>query len=940
MKCFVRILIALLGMMTWMTNDMRATHAMGADLTYECIGPNQYKVKLQFFRDCHGIEPEFLLSVRASSASCNSIFTVNMTRVGAPEIITPLCPGEPDECIGNGTYGVQQYFYEGTTTLPTCAGGGNDWVFSWTECCRNTAITTLILPDGQDFYVTAKLDNTLSDCNNSPTFLNVPTPFTCAGQEVFYNHGAVDPDGDELRYSLVNCQKASNTTVDYLPPYTGATPLSAISGVMIDPATGAINFTPNAIQIGVLCVKVEEFRNSVKIGEVVRDMQFTIIDCSNTLPEASGINTSCGANNIGDFEINTCANVPTCFDIIACDADAGQSVNMDWNGAIPGATFSTNDAALPIGTFCWTPSPNDIGSHSFTVQVADDACPLTGLNTYTYTILVVDNPNPEVDAGEDTQFCTGGTTTLTATSSAANVLSYEWSPATGLSSPNSATTNASPTSTTVYTVTATYADGCADTDEVTVEVVEAPTISIFPAMVAICPGGKPTFTAAAPPDAEIIWYDEAGIEVGNGATFEPSPDSDMTYTAQISDTNGCMSTAMATVTIGSIETSVCSNIYVSEDAADGVGDGSQDNPASLPDALAMAMCNNTVIKMAKGTYNIDAPITLTSYLTLEGGFDDTNDWEKCSTAGATTIHRTVNNPEGPPEAQRLVALQANGAVSFRLQDLTITTADAPSPTMQEGISTYGVHLQGCSDYDIVRCQILPGSASDGAVGEDGMNGGNGGNGEDANSDSDPQSGGLAGDGGSANNNGGDGGNGGDINQVGNAGVDGESTNGGIGGEAGELANAFFGLRLCKCVAVLDSDCGDEGADGSNGTTGNAGAAGGGPTLGNFLLPGLLGEDGGDGEDGGGGGGGGGVAGATGTVGSGGGGGGGGGGFCSVGGGSISISSGIINSPKSKVCSCFSSQVKAINVKPVANAKPINDNGVIHLSTLTASYFLV
>jgi len=187
------MLIVLIGMMIWMTNDLKATHAMGADLTYECTGPNQYKIKLQFFRDCNGITPDFLEAVNVSSVSCNANFSVTLSQTTSPEVITPLCPGVDDACniIGNGTYGVEQYIFEGTTTLPTCGGGGKDWIFSWTECCRNTAISTLILPDGQDFYVTAKLDNTVSDCNNSPTFLNAPTPFTCAGQEVFYNHGAV-----------------------------------------------------------------------------------------------------------------------------------------------------------------------------------------------------------------------------------------------------------------------------------------------------------------------------------------------------------------------------------------------------------------------------------------------------------------------------------------------------------------------------------------------------------------------------------------------------------------------------------------------------------------------------------------------------------------------------------------------------------------------------
>ena len=35
-----------------------ATHTMGADITYSCIGPGQYQVVLTMFRDCGGILPQ------------------------------------------------------------------------------------------------------------------------------------------------------------------------------------------------------------------------------------------------------------------------------------------------------------------------------------------------------------------------------------------------------------------------------------------------------------------------------------------------------------------------------------------------------------------------------------------------------------------------------------------------------------------------------------------------------------------------------------------------------------------------------------------------------------------------------------------------------------------------------------------------------------------
>ncbi len=861
----------------WMTNEAKATHAMGADLTYECIGPNQYRVQLQFFRDCNGITPESNYIVQATSASCGSAIDVWVNQQGAPEVITPLCPGEEDACLSPlGVFGVEQYTYTGLMTLPECAPGGNDWELSWELCCRNIAITTLTIADIQEFYVTSSLDNTVSDCNSSPTFLNFPTPFTCAGQEVFYNHGAVDVDGDSLVFSLVDCERIGGLPVMYEMGFSGTNPLLTVGGVNIDSNTGALSFIPSAVQVGVMCVKVDEYRDNVLIGSVVRDIQFTVISCDNTLPAATDIDGICNDGG-AIFEISTCAGASNefCFDIQSCDEDGDDIVTMEWNEAIPNATFTVTNDAQPIGTFCWTPTADDLGTHSFTVLVADDSCPLLGTNTYTYTIEIVNNPNEPIDAGPDAQICVGESTTLNTTTAASNVTSYTWSPTTGLSNPNSATTQASPASTTVYSVTALYDDGCQGTDEVLVTVTDAPNVLIFPPEVTTCPGASAVFFAGIPTGAEVEWFDQSGTSIGNGTPFTTPPvDLSTTYTAVVTDADGCSTTATSSVNVGAIQTAVCTNIYVSENAT---GDGSQDNPASLDDAMQMAMCNNTVIKMAAGTYNIDAPLQLSSFLTLEGGFDPGNNWTKSSQAGLTTINRTNINPEGPPEAQRLVAVQGNGATGFRLQDLTITTDDALISS-QEGISTYGIHLLGCSDYDIMRCQILPGNASDGnigAVGADGMSGVPGGNALDA---GDHQTGGMGGDNGG---DGGDGGNGGIF-----AGADGQDgqPGGGTNGGAGGLGT--LGDVPCLCFLLpYDENCGaDPGLPGGPGNQGNIGAQGTAPVLvGGFLVPGSAGLQGGMGEQGGGGGGGGGIGGAAFNTDGGGGGGGGGGGFGGEGG---------------------------------------------------------
>ncbi|MFD2514097.1 gliding motility-associated C-terminal domain-containing protein [Pontibacter locisalis] len=76
---------------------------------------------------------------------------------------------------------------------------------------------------------------------------------------------------------------------------------------------------------------------------------------------------------------------------------------------------------------------------------------------------------PEANAGNDITIIQGRTAELRATGGT----TYLWEPAEGLSNPNVANPIARPDVTTTYTVTVTTAEGCVDTDEVTVEVIPA-----------------------------------------------------------------------------------------------------------------------------------------------------------------------------------------------------------------------------------------------------------------------------------------------------------------------------------------------------------------------------------------------------------------------------------------------------------------------------------
>ncbi len=452
-----KVLVSLIALLLFISGKVSASHTMGADLTYECLGGNTYKVTVSFYRDCIGIAAPANPLVTINSATCGQSLSVTCyKRPGTGQEVTPACSSSVTTCNGGSFTGIQEWVYDGIVTLPAACA---DWTFGYSLCCRNAAITTINTPSGSTFYIYATLNNLVSTCNSSPTFSNKPVPFLCLGQQYCFNHGAYDADGDSLVYSLITPLQTSSSTVTYHAPYNASNPLNSSPSTSFNPSTGDICLNPQALEVTVMAVLVKEYRNGVLIGSVERDLQLTVMNCANQLPSLTGIN---GTNN---FSITVCANQQTCFDIFSNDPDVGQQLTVDWNYGIPGATFNTGTGLHPTGTFCWTPTAADIGnSYTFTVRVQDDACPYYGSQIYSYTVNVV---GIAVSAGPDQQIACSDLATLTAQASGGSgTYTYLWS--------NGSIMQSITVGVGIYTVTAN--DGsCSATDTVEVTLPFIPT---------------------------------------------------------------------------------------------------------------------------------------------------------------------------------------------------------------------------------------------------------------------------------------------------------------------------------------------------------------------------------------------------------------------------------------------------------------------------------
>ena len=166
---------------------------------------------------------------------------------------------------------------------------------------RNSGINNINMPDqtGFTFYLEfpAIQQNGQLFSNSSPVFGPINGEYVCAGEPFTFPFGGKDPDGDDLRYSLITPlnQKGTNQNSVSPGPYpdvswlTGFSAANAIPGsptLRVDAKTGELSVTASQLGLFVFAVRVEEYRNGIKIGEVRRDFQFLVVDCpAQTTPE-------------------------------------------------------------------------------------------------------------------------------------------------------------------------------------------------------------------------------------------------------------------------------------------------------------------------------------------------------------------------------------------------------------------------------------------------------------------------------------------------------------------------------------------------------------------------------------------------------------------------------------------------------------------------------
>lgn len=388
----------------------KATNLMGSDLTWTNIGQDSFLVKLTVYRDCNGSVLNTAI-LNFHCATTGNLITSSGIPVPSAVDITPVSNSD-GYCSGTNStidsrcsnpnssfpYGIEKYEYISLVVLSSAASCCKINI-SYYACCRSASITTGMA--GQGFYNCATLNRCIKD--NSPEFTNPPVSIICVGQDFTFNHAVIDRDTDSsgglcdsLVYEWAYPKGNNGADLSYSGLYDFNKPLffwgfpnanlAKPKGFHLNPKTGDIAFRPLKIEQTLMSIKVSEYRQGIKIGELRRDLQFIVISCpANNSPILSG-----------PFYKEVCATDTVSFSISTNDFDVNDTLKLSWSGNIPDASWIDYNCISkhPTATFFWIPGEEMASSNPylFTVSVEDNSYPLSGKSTKAFQIIVRTKP--------------------------------------------------------------------------------------------------------------------------------------------------------------------------------------------------------------------------------------------------------------------------------------------------------------------------------------------------------------------------------------------------------------------------------------------------------------------------------------------------------------------------------------------------------------------
>ena len=305
------------------------------------------------------------------------------------------------------------------------------------------------------------------------------------------------------------------------------------------------------------------------------------------------------------------------------------------------------------------------------------------------------NPLPNIILSPTApSICPGTSVTI----SASGASSYSWSPSLGLSTTTGSSVVASPSSTTTYMVIGQSSFGCSDTAYITVNVNPTAEVDIDHEDTLVCIGS--TFSLTASGAATYSWSPNTYLSTANSAIVSASPTTNINYIVIGTDTNGCIGSDTAQITVSPILNAIANLPRIC------IGDSSRISVTSSQNASYLWSTGQSSSSFfVKPTVTSSYSVTATD--TIGCTASDT------VTVVVDTLPLVTVTPMNPNLCMgSTLALTASGALTYQwypsssLSSTTGSTVNA-SPSTNITYSVIGTSSYGCKDTAHTTINVIP-----------------------------------------------------------------------------------------------------------------------------------------------------------------------------------------------------------------------------------------
>lgn len=437
-----------------------ANHILGGNITWTCLGGNNYQLTLTYYKDCYGnigdplAENVTIIPIGA----CGGVQTsTDLDFVSATEI-SDLCATElpNSSCSGGLNPGTQRVIYQGTVSL----AAGCTWRAVYNDQDWNYFNNMTV--GSNDAFIYSEINTT--NCNNSstlPSTVAAPAiPYLCYNAPYSHTILVNNPNGYTLNYSLVNTMTTGGSVVNppvSAPGYTIPSGVSLVGNTLnVTNVNGANGFT--FFGNYVFTVRIEMLSGGNLVGVIYETITFVVRNCAPTvttfdLPAVQSIGN--GTVQDGANAVSVCAGDSLRFDVQAGNPDLFRGIALTYNVAppLPGLVMNQDGLNPAIGEFSVDNTNGLAGTYTLTVTATDDACPNPDTDQVVITMVI--HPNLSVNFTDST-ICRNINTQIIA-SGLSNAANYDWTIVSGDLTPalvdGLVSQTVAPDSTTVYQVT-------------------------------------------------------------------------------------------------------------------------------------------------------------------------------------------------------------------------------------------------------------------------------------------------------------------------------------------------------------------------------------------------------------------------------------------------------------------------------------------------------